>query len=101
MRADDPSTRFKSISLKTNKSFPWWCAVLALSATPSTNPRLSAPSRLNRVAILRYTQRAWILTGRTLGNDLDLICPLAKGEAPARDCNIGYHPYGRSADASD
>ncbi len=73
MRADDPSTRFKSISLKTNKSFPWWCAVLALSATPSTNPTLSAPSRLNCVAILRYTQRAWILTGRTLGKPIFLV----------------------------
>ena len=33
MSADDPSTRFMSMSRKTNKYFHSWCAVLSPSAT--------------------------------------------------------------------
>jgi hypothetical protein len=38
MSADDPSTRFRFISLKTNKYFLSWCAVLSPSATRATKP---------------------------------------------------------------
>ena len=38
MSADDPSTRFMSMSRKTNKYFHSWCAVLSPSATRATKP---------------------------------------------------------------
>src|SRR6266851_4701026 len=48
----------RSLHSKTKKSFPWWCALLASSATPPTNPGFPRHPRFNRGAILRYTQRA-------------------------------------------
>src|SRR5216683_7387213 len=70
MGADDPSTRFISMSRKTNKYFLSWCAVLSPSATRATNPRLSAPSRRNRVAILRSRYKGQAIDVKRVGREL-------------------------------
>ncbi len=57
MSADDPSTRFMSMSRKTNKYFLSGGLCWRRPQPVPQNPRLSAPSRRNRVAILRSRNR--------------------------------------------
>ena len=64
MSADDPSTRFMSMSRKTNKYFLSWCAVLSPCHKARGSPRHPA---LTASQFCGHATGVGIPTGRTLG----------------------------------
>ncbi len=58
-------------------------AVLSPSAPRATNPRLSAPSRRNRVAILRSRYKGQAIDVKRVGRELGVCYVLEEGQPRA------------------